>query len=321
MRRTFSRADVPLTATALVCAAMYLACGLRHRHFFSLTVLVNLLCDNAFLGLAAVGLTFVILCGGIDLAVGAMIGFSSILLATLITQAGWPVVAAMLTVLLLGTVYGALAGGLIQRFGLPPFLVTLAGMFLLRGAGFVINLQSISIDHPLYYRLGAAAPAGLPIHAVVFLAAVVASAYVLRFTPFGRMVYAVGGSASAALLMGLPVGRVRIAVYAISGACSAGAGIVYTLYTFSGNANAGMGLELDAIATVVIGGTLLSGGVGSVLGTLIGVLIYGMIQTAIAFEGTLSSWWTKIAVGGLLLVFVLLQRVVQRGAGGAPARR
>ena len=111
--------------------------------------------------------------------------------------------------------------------------------------------------------------------------------------------------------MGLPVARTKVAVYALSGLCSAIAGIVYSLYTFSGNPNAGGGLELDAIAAVVIGGTLLSGGVGYVAGTLIGVLIFGIIQTALSFEGTLSSWWTKIAIGLLLLLFILLQKLIQ----------
>lgn len=124
--------------------------------------------------------------------------------------------------------------------------------------------------------------------------------------------YALGGNEQSALLMGLPVGRTKIGVYALSGFCSSLAGIVYSLYTFSGNPTAGTTLELDAIPAVVIGGTLLSGGVGTVFGTLLGVLIFGIIQTAIMFQGSLSSWWTKIAVGILLLIFILLQNVVQK---------
>jgi len=136
--------------------------------------------------------------------------------------------------------------------------------------------------------------------------------FLSHYTRFGRNVYALGGNEQSALLMGLPVARTKIGVYALSGFCSSSAGIVYSLYTFSGNPTAGTALELDAIAAVVIGGTLLSGGVGTVFGTLLGVLIFGIIQTAIMFQGSLSSWWTKIAVGILLLVFILMQNVIQK---------
>jgi simple sugar transport system permease protein len=134
---------------------------------------------------------------------------------------------------------------------------------------------------------------------------------VAAFRPIGRYVYAVGGNEQSALLMGLPVARTKIGVYAFAGFCSALAGLAVTLYTSSGNALTGSGLELDAIAAVVVGGTLLSGGVGGPIGTLVGVLIFGVIQSAIAFEGTLSSWWARIAIGILLLGFILLQKLLQ----------
>jgi simple sugar transport system permease protein len=154
----------------------------------------------------------------------------------------------------------------------------------------------------------------LPLPAVIFLVVLAAGIFIARQTPFGRHVYALGGNEPSARLMGLPIGRTKIGVYALSGFCSALAGVVYTIYTSSGNAIAATSLELDAIAAVVVGGTLLSGGVGNVAGTLVGVLIFGIIQTAITFQGTLSSWWTKIAVGVLLLAFILLQRLIQRKA-------
>jgi len=127
-------------------------------------------------------------------------------------------------------------------------------------------------------------------------------------TEFGRTVYAIGGSEASALLMGLPVARTTVLVYTFSGFCSALAGVVFTFYMLSGYGLHAVGLELDAIAAVVIGGTLLSGGVGYVAGTLFGVLILGIIQTLIAFDGSLSSWWTRIVIGALLFVFCLLQR-------------
>jgi simple sugar transport system permease protein len=142
-------------------------------------------------------------------------------------------------------------------------------------------------------------------------------------TRFGRNIDAVSGSEESSGLMGLPVARAKIAVYALSGLCSALAGAVYTLYTFSGNPTAGMMLELDAIAATVIGATLLTGGVGYMAGTLWGVFIFGIIQTAIIFHGRLSSWWTRLAIGNLFLAFILLQRTIgtegSGHAGGATA--
>lgn len=316
MKLPLSQKNIPIAATTLVCLLLYAAACWRYPNFLSGTVLLNLFSDNAFLGLAAIGVTFVLLSGGIDLSVGAMVGFSSILLATLIETAHLHPLLAILVVLLLGMAFGAGMGSLIHVFRLPPFLVTLAGMFLARGAGFLINLQAVTIRHPVYDRIGDFSFRIFPATALLFLITLLVAMFVAHYTRFGRAVYAIGGSEPSARLMGLPVGATKIRVYAVSGLCSTAAGIVYTLYTASGNATAGTLLELDAIATAVIGGTLLSGGVGYVFGTLIGVLIYGIIQTAIAFEGTLSSWWTKIAIGALLLAFILLQKLVQSRVGG-----
>ncbi|MHC4210873.1 MAG: galactofuranose ABC transporter, permease protein YjfF [Planctomycetota bacterium] len=299
-----------LAATALVCAALFVTAGILYEGFMAPGVVAGFFTDNAFLGIAAIGVTFVILSGGIDLSVGAMIGCCSIMIAALVEQAGWHPAAAGLLVLSFGTLLGAVMGSLIHSFSLPPFIVTLAGMFFARGLGFVVNQEAIAIRHDFYQVLD-----GLP--ALVFLAVLAAGIYLAHWTRFGRNIYAVGGNEESALLMGLPVGRTKIGVYALSGFCSALAGAVYTLYTFSGNPTAGMMLELDAIAAAVIGGTLLTGGVGYVAGTLLGVLIFGIIQTAIIFDGRLSSWWTRIAIGILLLAFILLQRLLQRTIGTA----
>jgi simple sugar transport system permease protein len=300
-------------ATAVVCAALYVAAGLLYEGFFAPGVLTGFFTDNAFLGIAAIGVTFVILSGGIDLSVGAMIGCCSIMIAALVERAGWHPLAAVLLVLVYGALLGTTMGSLIHFFRLPPFIVTLAGMFFARGLGFVVNQESIAIRHGFYESL-----AGLP--AVIFLLVLATGICVAHWTRFGRNTYAVGGNEESALLMGLPVGRTKIGVYALSGLCSALAGAVYTLYTFSGNPTAGMMLELDAIAATVIGGTLLTGGVGYVAGALLGVLIFGIIQTAIIFDGRLSSWWTRIAIGILLLAFILLQRLLQRTIGKADNR-
>ena len=198
-------------------------------------------------------------------------------------------------------------GWVIARFSLPPFLVTLAGMFLARGLGFVVSVESISLNDGFFVKAS-----GLPwVLPGLFIGALVVGGSVLAGRPLGRNVYAVGGNESSAQLMGLPVAHTKVVVYAISAFCATLAGIAFALYTSAGNASAGVGLELDAISAVVIGGTLLTGGVGSVVGTFLGVLLLGVIQTAISFDGTLSSWWTKIVSGVLLMVFILLQRLFQ----------
>jgi ribose/xylose/arabinose/galactoside ABC-type transport system permease subunit len=179
----------------------------------------------------------------------------------------------------------------------------------------LLHLESVPIDNSFYnalseFHLALGGGIELTASALIFLATFITAIYVAQYTRFGRNVYALGGNEQSAVLMGLPTGSVKMRVYALSGFCSALAGVVYTL-GLSGNPSAAVGLELDAIAAVVIGGTLLTGGVGYVAGTLLGVLILGIIQTAITFQGSLSSWWTKIAIGLLLLIFILLQRFVQ----------
>ncbi len=311
----FSR-NLTLLVTGTIFVALFAAAGLLYGGFFSSRVLVNLLSDNAFLGIAAVGMTLVIFSGGIDLSVGAVIGFTSIFTATLIEQHHLAPGLAWGLALAAGAGLGAGMGALIHFFRLPPFLITLAGMFLARGAGFWISTESIGIGHELYAKISgyelALGPVIFPANALILLTVMLAGYVVAHHARFGRTLLAIGGNEQSALLMGLPLGPAKVAVYAVNGFCAALAGIVATLYTGSGNPSMGLGLELDAIAIVVIGGTLLTGGRGHMLGTLLGVLIFGTIQAAILFDGRLSSWWMRIVVGGLLLAFILLQRYFLR---------
>jgi simple sugar transport system permease protein len=307
---------VPLAVTILLFIATAAFGSIFYSGFFSLQVFLNLLIDNAFLCIVAVGMTFVILSGGIDLSVGAVIALTTMVSASLVEKHGWSPMVVMPLVLLMGTAFGALQGVLIQRFRLQPFIVTLAGMFLARGLCYLISIDSISITDATYnaisqYRIPVGFDASLSISAVLAIVVVVAAIFVAHFTQFGRTVYAIGGSEHSAVLMGLPVASTTVGVYTLSGFCSALAGVVFTFYMLSGYGLHAVGLELDAIAAVVIGGTLLTGGVGYVAGTLFGVLILGIIQTLIMFDGTLSSWWTRIVIGALLFVFCLLQRVFE----------
>ena len=305
----------PTAATIGLFLAMFAAGAVLYPGFLSGQVFLNLLIDNTFLIVLAVGMTFVILTGGIDLSVGSVVALSMMIAAALLRE-GWNPFATIAVVLLVGALFGLLMGLVIQVFEIQPFIVTLAGLFLARGLCYVISLDSITVTDPFFTSMAQARIrlGGLFVSpgVIIALLVVAAAVYVLHRTRFGRTVYAVGGSESSAVLMGLAVPRTKVLVYTISGLCSATAGILFSFYSLSGYSLAGTGLELDAIAAVVVGGTLLTGGYGYVIGSLAGVLVLGIVQTFISYEGTLSSWWTRIVIGALLLLFILLQKLFSR---------
>ncbi len=208
---------------------------------------------------------------------------------------------------------GLLIGVLVQFFDVQPFIASLIGMFLARGLAFVVSLESIKVENDgiLWLQSTRFSFAGWYITptGIIALLTVAIAAFVLRYTRFGRTVYAVGGNEQSARLMGLPVVRTKLSVYVISGVCAGLAGIVLTAYSGAGYPLNGVGTELDTIAAVVIGGTLLTGGSGFVLGSMIGVFVYGLIHTIISFSGAEQSW-TRITVGALLLLFVVVQRII-----------
>lgn len=311
----FKQKYLSIAVTVFLFAVMFLAGSFRYTGFFSLQVILNLLIDNAFLLIVAVGMTFVIVTGGIDLSVGSVIALTTMMSASLVQEHGWPPAVVIPLMLVIGSLFGWVMGAIIHYFKIQPFIVTLAGMFLARGLCYVISINTITIDDPFYTKMAQTKihlPGGsfISISVIIALVVIAAGIYIAHYTRLGRNIYALGGSEQSALLMGLPVTRTKIAVYTLSGFCSALAGIVFTFYMLSGYGLHAMGLELDAIASVVIGGTLLTGGVGYIFGTFFGVLIQGVIQTIISFEGTLSSWWTKIVIGLLLFLFILFQRVL-----------
>ncbi|MGK5041578.1 galactofuranose ABC transporter, permease protein YjfF [Janthinobacterium sp. GB1R12] len=303
--------------TVLLLVVMLGLGGAAYPGLLSTQVIFNLLIDNAFLLVIAVGMTFVIVSGGIDLSVGSVLALSTMIAAWLLNVAHWPPLLVIATVLALGTVFGAGMGALIHYFKLQPFIVTLAGMFLARGLCYLISINSITIADPLFVAmsqtqlgfLGGFVSPGVVIAVLTLLLAI----WLAHATPFGRAVYAIGGNEQSALMMGLPVGRTKVFIYAFSGFCASLGGVLFSFYMLSGYGLHAQGTELDAIAAVVIGGTLLSGGYGYVAGALSGVLVLGTIQTLIAFDGTLSSWWTKIVIGGLLFVFCVVQRLMAMG--------
>jgi simple sugar transport system permease protein len=304
--------NISLTITAVLFVALFTFGSVSYDQFFSLSTFLNLFNDNAYLIIASVGVTFVLLTGGIDISIASTIAFTCVFSAYLL-RLGVAEYIVIPLVLLIGILLGLGMGYMIQEYKLQPFIVTLAGQFFMRGLCSVISTQSIPITNEFYkhvalnkIKLGSG-----KIYYYVFIALIIifAAVYLLKYTRFGRCIYAIGGNEQSANLMGLPVRRTKIAVYAISSFCAALAGVVFSFYTLAGYSLQNIGLELDAISSAVIGGTLLTGGVGSVLGTTVGVLIQGIIQTIVTYQN-LNTWWTKVAIAALLCIFIVIQRMI-----------
>ena len=296
---------------------LYVVGMMNYRGFMKPQVFCNLLIDNAALIIATIGITFVLLIGGIDISIGSVVALTCMSSAQMLQNTGLPAPAVILIVLAMGAVFGLVQGWLITEFNMQPFIVTLAGQFFARGMTAIISRETIVIDNPVYTSLASARIYVLPggfisVGVVIALVTLVAATLVLKFTRFGRNIYALGGNEMSAQLMGLPTKRTKILAYVVCGCCSALAGVVYSLIMLSGYPLHAVSMEMDAIASSVIGGTLMSGGVAFLPGTLLGVLIQGVIQTFITFQGTLSAWWTRIIIALLLCLFIVIQAVVSR---------
>ena len=294
--------------------------------FTSLRTFVNFFTDNAYYGISAVGMTMVLITGGIDLSVASVQSLTGMLIAYGYTELGISPIFSMLFAIAVGVGLGVLMGAAIHYLNVPPFITTLTGNFLARGVCSLISRKSISIDHPLINSLAGfkitlykfsegewvkiKPITSISLNVLVFIIMIIIGTYILQHTRFGRNVYAVGGNEQSAKLMGLPVGRIKIAVYGFNGFCSALAGIAYVLVVKSGWNMALQGGELEVISCAVIGGTLLTGGVGFMIGTMFGVLLKSVIPALITFNGHLNSWWGKIATGALLLLFIVIQSAV-----------
>lgn len=303
-----------LLATIGLFLFLFGAGSVLYDGFLSVQVFLNLFIDNAYLIIVATGMAFVIITGGIDLSVASLVALVSVITAMLLSHGVHPALV-MLLVLVFGAVFGFVQGYFICKFNIHSWIVTLAGMFFARGVSNLLSTESITIEQEQYvrlsnYKLSIFGAGYISIGVVISFIVVAIAIYLSRYSQFGRNVFALGGNEKSALLMGLPVEKTKIMVYTLSGICSALGGIVFTFYMLSGYALHLMGMEMDAIAACVIGGILLTGGYGNVIGPTLGVLSMGVIQTIIMFQGTLSSWWTKIVVGFLLFLFIVLQKLM-----------
>ena len=296
------------------------------KGFTKLRTFMMLFVDNAYIGISAVGMTMVLITGGIDLSVAAVASLTGMFLAYGTTVLGLNPWLCMAFSVFVGIALGLGMGALVTYLKIPPFVATLTGMFLARGVCSLISRESISINNEVIDALAGwkiyfmkysggewvkiKPVAYINLNVVLFIVMILLGTYILQKTRFGRNVYAIGGNEQSARLMGLPVDRTKMMVYGFNGLCSALAGIAYALYVKSGWNLALQGGELDVISAAVIGGVLLSGGVGYMVGTFFGVLLKAVIPCLITFNGTLSSWWGKIITGLLVLLFVALQQIV-----------
>lgn len=308
----------------IVGCIIYADKGFSHFQTF-----LNVLVTNAGLICVACGMTCAMLTGGIDISVGSLIAMDCMIMAVGMGVRGYPCGIMLIFVLLIGLVFGLVQGIMVGYLKIQPFIVTMAGMFFARGMTAVISTDQVSITQQTNAQFYSWANAKINLPAflgytnnkgilivpfirptvIIALVVVVAIYIVLKYTKFGRSLYAVGGSESSATMMGLDVKRTKMKAYVLSSfLCSIG-GICYCLNTMSGSVQQAKGFEMTAIASSVIGGTLLTGGVGNIIGSLFGVLTTGTINTLVTTNGKLLSSWANIATAALLCIFIILQSV------------
>jgi len=303
------RGSAPLVLALVLMAG---AAGFGGR-FASALNFGNIALDSSYLLLISIGMTFVIISGGIDLSVGSLLALAGVLTAY---ASRWGSLPAVLLPLGTCALFGLVNGLLVGRARIAPFIVTLAGLLFARGLAFAVSREGnqvylIPADRVLT-RIGQARLLGLGAPVWFALLVFAAGLVVLNRTRFGQAVFAIGGSEPAAELMGLPVARVKTLVYVLSAVLSGLAGVLVAAQTQSGLPTVGEGRELEAIAAVVIGGTLLSGGAGSLTGTLAGVLLLKVIQNLINQFGTLTAYYQQVVSGTFLIAVVLLQSRLAR---------
>lgn len=316
-----------LLITIVLFFVMYIA-GMvifADKGFAKPQMFLNLFVSNAGLLVIACGLTIVMITGGIDISVGSVTALVCMVMADMMENKGANAYVAVLVALAIGIAFGVVQGFLVAYLDIQPFIVTLAGMFFGRGMTAIISTEMISIKNEVFlkwanYRFympfgstnkkGKFIPAYIPPTVVIAIGVVILIAILLKYRKFGRKLYAIGGSQQSALMMGLDIRKTKFKAYVLDGFLAGLGGFLFCLNTCAGFVEQAKGLEMDAISAAVIGGTLLSGGVGTPIGTMFGVLIKGTISSLITVQGTLSSWWVRIVLSALLCFFIVLQSVL-----------
>jgi inositol transport system permease protein len=313
-------------AIVLIFIAMFVAMTFLTDAFLQPRNLVNVVRQISVVGLIAIGVTMVIITTGIDLSSGSVLALAAVFAASLAQQPGWhdakypglvvPVVVPIVVALAIGLLCGAINGGLIAKFKIPPFIATLGMMTVARGFALIYSNRPVSGLTDTYNFIGQGeifksipipgqSPLGIPIPVIILAVVAIGAHIMLNNTRFGRHIYAIGGNEQAALISGLNVGRIKIGVYTIAGLLSGLAGLVLSSRIGSGQAGLGVGYELDAIASAVIGGTSLSGGIGTIWGTIIGALIIGVLNNGLDLLNV-SAYWQTIVKGSIIVIAVII---------------
>ena len=317
-----------LLVTILLFFIMYgIGCVLFNAQGFSKTQnFLNLFISNAGLIVIGIGMTVVMITGGIDISVGSFVAMGCMMLAWMMEKGGVGAVPAVLIVLATGIIFGLVQGFLVAYMDIQPFIVTLAGMFFARGMTSIVHTDPFNVQNEAFVklkdtrvivpgmgsvnRIGKYVNAYVEIGVIVAILIVVIMFVMLRWTKLGRSFYAVGGNRQSALMLGINVKKTRFLAHLLSGLLAGIAGYVYFLHVGSGAATHASGMEMNAIASSIIGGTLLTGGVGNIIGTFFGVLSLSTIQNIVSSAGLDQAWWTGITIAAMLCLFLVIQSVV-----------
>lgn len=325
--KNLSDTNLLLGITIIVFLVMYLAAiiflgeGFRKPQNF-----LNILNNNAALIITSCGMSLVMITGGIDISVGGVVALVSMSCAVLLDYKGGNVVTAMLLAIGIGVAFGAVQGFLVAYLDIQPFIVTLAGMFFARGLTTIVHTNPFNVENAQFVALkdarvaipflgstnkhGVFIPGKIEIGVIVAIVVVIVLFVVLRWTKAGRHFYAVGGNKQSALMLGINVKRTKFMSHLICGLLAGVAGFVYFMHVGSGSATHASGMEMNAIASSIIGGTMLTGGVGNIIGTLFGVLSLSTIQNIVSSVGLDQAWWTGITIAAMLCIFLVVQSIV-----------
>ncbi len=326
-KRTMSDTNLLLTITVVVFFLMYIgAMVFQGGGFLKPQTFFNILNANGALLITACGLSLVMITGSIDISVGGVVALVSMCCAVYLDYMGGNVVVSMLIAVGIGLAFGAVQGFLIAYLDIQPFIVTLAGMFFARGMTTIVHTNPFNVENESFTalkntriivpgmgsvnKLGKYVNAYVEIGVIVALVIVLLLFFILRYTKFGRNFYAVGGNRQSALMLGINVKRTRFMAHLICGLLAGIGGYVYFLHVGSGAASHASGMEMNAIASSIIGGTLLTGGVGNIIGTFFGVLSLSTIQNIVSSAGLDQAWWTGITIAAMLCIFLVVQSVI-----------
>ena len=316
-----------LTITIIIFFAMYIGAILfQGKGFLKPQTFFNILNANAALIIAACGMSIVMITGGIDISVGGVAALVSMCCAVYLDFHDGSVIGAIAISVGIGLLFGLVQGYLVAYLDIQPFIVTLAGMFFARGMTTIVNSTPFNVENEAFVamkntrivvpfmgsvnKLGKYVDAYVQIGVIVALLVVILFFCVLRWTKLGRAFYAVGGNQQSALMLGINVKRTKFLSHLICSILAGIGGFVYFLYVGSGSPSHASGMEMNAIASSIIGGTMLTGGVGNIIGTLFGVLSLATIQNIVSSAGLDQAWWTGITIAAMLCLFLVIQSVV-----------